>query len=288
MDKSNRQPKISIVITAYNSEQFIRASVSSALAQSYPDFEVVVVNDGSSDRTEEICATIYDDRLRYLNKGRLGRARALNEGIDAATGEYIAINDADDLSLPYRLECSMSFAQAHPELAFLGTAYIRTTVFHDEIPEEAQSACKAIDPDRVRWLSPSTVYRRNIFVNSTLLYPKAIWKQVAGYDERLPLSEDYDFQLRALQFGQAAILPCHTVLWYFNPNSYFKQKSRREQVETIRFIRSRALRSLNLPTLLRFYHPIWRMTSGMTRACPPLLKVVNSVRTVVAKELIIK
>jgi glycosyltransferase involved in cell wall biosynthesis len=281
MDNADRQPKISVVITAYNAERYIHASVSAALAQTYSNFEVIVVDDGSSDRTDKICAAINDRRLRYFHRERLRRARALNEGIAASEGDYIAINDADDLSLPHRLEYSMDFARLHPDLAFLGTEYIRTTSFHDQIPAEAQSTSGGALPDRIRWLRPTTVYRRNVFVNSTLFYPKSTWRRIGGYDERLPLSEDYDFQLRALQCGLAAVLPGQTVIWYANPTSYFKQKSRREQVETLKFIRRRAHRLLKLPYWLRFYHPIWVVASGCTRAVPSLLGVVNGTRNVI-------
>jgi glycosyltransferase involved in cell wall biosynthesis len=283
MNNPGRQPKVSVVITAYNAERYIHASVSAVLAQSYPNFEIIVVDDGSSDRTDEICAAVNDSRLRYLHRGRLGRARALNEGIAASEGEYIAINDADDLSLPCRLECSMNFARQCQDLAFLGTGYIRTAEFHDQIPVEALSICREVAPDQAWRLSPATVYRRNVFVNSTLLYPKSIWQRIGGYDERLPLSEDYDFQLRALQCGKAFMLPCRTVFWYANPGSYFKQKSRREQLDAIKFIRLRAHQLLKLPLWLRFYHPAWRMASGCTRVFPSLLPVVNGVRAVMTK-----
>ena len=281
MDNPDRQPKVSVVITAYNAERYIRASVSAALAQTYPNFEVVVVDDGSFDQTGEICAAVDDARFRYLQRGRLGRGRALNEGVSAATGDYIAINDADDLSLPLRLEYSMSFARRHPDLAFLGTEYVTTNVFHEHIPRELLSTSGEAVPDRIGWLSPMTVYRRNVFVNSTLFYPKSTWRQIGGYDERLPLSEDYDFQLRALQYGKAVILPRRTVLWYTNPGSYFKQKSRREQVETLKLVRRRAHRLLNLPLWLRLYHPLWVAASGCTHAFPSLLTVVNAVRGVI-------
>jgi len=285
---SSPQPKVSVLITAYNAESYIRASVDAALAQTYSNFEVIVVDDGSSDKTGDICSTVEDIRFRYFSRERLGRARALNEGIAAADGEYIAINDADDLSFPCRLECSVNFARWHPDLAFLGTEYIRTSVFHEQIPAEALSICREVAPNHGRWLSPATVYRRSVFVNSTLLYPKSIWQRVGGYDEHLPLSEDYDFQLRALQYGKAVLLPCRTVFWYANPESYFKQKSRREQVETIKFIRRRAHPLLNLPLWLRFYHPIWRVTSRCTHAFPQLLTVVNGIRTVRTKPRLMK
>ena len=282
------QPKVSVVITAYNAERYIHASVTAALAQTYSNYEVVVVDDGSSDRTDEICAAINDSRLRYLHRGRLGRARALNEAIAAAEGEYIAINDADDLSLPCRLECSMNFARLHPDFVFLGTEYIQTPVFHEQIPAEALSTCREVGPEQAWWPSSITVYRRSIFVNSTLLFPKSIWQRIGGYDERLPLSEDYDFQLRALQYGKAVFLPCRTVFRYANPGSYFKQKSRREQVETVKLIRQRAHGLLKLPPLLRFYHPMWVIATRCTRAFPLLLTVVNGIRTVKAKSRLMR
>lgn len=277
------RPKVSIVITAYNAERYILASVRTALAQTYPNFEVLVVDDGSSDRTGEICAAVNDGRFRFLNKGRLGRPRALNAGIAAAVGEYIALNDADDLSLPHRLEYSIDFACSHPDLAYLGTGYIKTTLFHDQLPPEILSASQEALSDQVLWPGPATVYRRNMFVNSTLLYPKSTWERLGGYDERLPLSEDYDFQLRALQYGRAAVLPGRTVLWYSNPDSYFKKKSRREQWAALASIRRRAHRLLNLPTVLRFYHPFWVIASEIFGALPPLLRVVKGVRNVMTK-----
>jgi len=283
MNDRGRQPKVSILITAYNAERYIHASVSAALAQRYPNFEVVVVNDGSSDKTGEICAAIRDSRLRYLSRGRLGRARALNEGIAAAAGDYIAINDADDLSLPGRLAYSMEVACAHPDLAYLGTWYIRTAHFRDQTPSTESSALKEGASDRIVWPAPAMVYLRNMFVNSTLLYPKSTWERIGGYDERLPLSEDYDFQLRALQCGRAAWLPRRTVVWYENPESFFKKKSKREQWESLGLIRRRARRLLRLPLLLGLYHPVWVMMSECTAAVPVLRTVMSGVRDVIGR-----
>ena len=127
---------VSIVITAYNAEQFIGACIKAALAQTYPNFEVLVVDDGSTDGTSRICRSIADPRFHYLTWGRLGRPRALNAGVDAAKGEYIAINDADDLSLPYRLQYSIDFMREHPEMAYLGTGFAETNTFHERIPDE--------------------------------------------------------------------------------------------------------------------------------------------------------
>ena len=251
-------PRVSIVFTAYNAERYIKASVSAALSQTYHNFEVIVVDDGSIDRTGEICAAITDPRFRYLYKGRLGRSRALNVGVEHAQGDYIAINDADDLSLPHRLEYSIEFLLAHPDVAFLGTGFVETAVFQESIPQDILVA-SAFSTHRgeVLWPSRLTVYRRNLFNNSTLLFPKAVWRAVGGYDERLSLCEDYDFYLRAMQCGKAALLPGQTVMWYTNPDGFFKQKSLEDYLAAMAVIKLRALDVLGLPRWMRLYHPLW-------------------------------
>jgi glycosyltransferase involved in cell wall biosynthesis len=275
---SSEKPMVSIVITAHNAERYIQASLKAALAQSYSNFEVVVVDDGSSDKTGALCAENTDPRLRYMNRGRLGRQRALNEGIAAAEGEYIAINDADDLSLPHRLAYSMDFFRAHPDLAFLGTGFDVTTSFGDAISDEILSETSTTVCEEPWWLSRVTVYCRNVFVHSTVVYPKSTWERIGGYDEQLTNSEDYDFYLRALQCGPAVLLPGHTVLWYTNPNGYFKQKNKREHLGALSFIKRRAHRLLNLPRWLRLYHPLWVVWFELVQRFPGLMDLARTMK----------
>lgn len=250
-------PMVSIVFTAYNAERYIGASVAAALAQTYPNCEVIVVDDGSTDRTGAVCQRISDRRLRYLNKGRLGRSKALNLGVDCARGVYIAINDADDLSLPHRLRYSVDFLRRHDPVAFLGTHFAETTAFYESLPQGALAAAASSLLDGCTWPSRSTVFRRNVFNNSTLMYPKSTWTAVGGYDESLSLCEDYDFYLRALQCGPAALLPGLTVLWYTNPTGFFKQKSVEDYLAAMSYIKRRAWGLLELPLWMRLYHPLW-------------------------------
>ena len=277
---SHGMPMVSIVITAYNAERFIGACIKAALAQTYPNFEVLVVDDGSTDRTAQISRSVSDPRCRLLTWGRLGRPRALNAGVAAAKGEYIAINDADDLSLPHRLQYSMHFMQKHPDMAYLGTGFAETSSFHETIPDEILATVPQFEkippvlPNRVE------LFRRNLFNNSTLLYPKSTWKQIGGYDEQLGNSEDYDFYLRALQCGPAALLPGHTVLWFTNPNGYFKQKSKREHLGALGFIKRRAHRLLNLPGWLRLYHPLWVVWFEFVQRFPSLLEFARIIKSV--------
>ena len=275
-------PMVSIVVTAYNAERFIGACIKAALAQTYPNFEVLVVDDGSPDGTAEICRSITDPRLRFLTWGRLGRPKALNAGIAEAKGEYIAINDADDLSLPDRLGYVMKFFRNNPEAAIIGTGFHKTREFLDRPPDDLAGEPCVLGSKPPMWLSRSMVFRRNLFVNSTVVYPKSTWERIGGYDEHLGITEDYDFDLRALQCGSAALLSGRTVLWFTSPTSFFKQKSTQENLRALRFIKRRAHRLLNLPLWLRWYQPLWEVGFHATQRCPSLLSLTNGIRKMIS------
>jgi glycosyltransferase involved in cell wall biosynthesis len=278
MTYSSLYPKVAIIITAYNAQRYILACIRAALSQVYPAFEVVVVDDGSNDDTKRLCLSMQDARLRYLNKGHIGRQRALNEGIAHTDAEYIAINDADDLSLPHRLRYTMEFFRDHEHTALVGTAFSATAVFLDSVPDSFLTTAESEHHTHIMWPSRATMFRRNLFTHSTVMFPKRIWELIGGYDESLTLSEDYDFYLRAMQHGPAALLPSRTVLWFTNPSGIFKQRPNRDNLQTLRLIKARAHRLLGLPAWLSWYQPLWEVAFHVTSRCPFMLDVTCRIR----------
>lgn len=126
-------PKISVVMPAYNSEKYIAEAIESILNQTFTDFEFIIINDGSTDRTEEIILSYNDERIVYLkNEKNMGIVYTLNRGLDTAKGEYIARMDSDDISLPTRFEEQIEYLEKHPEITVLGTAI---NIFGEEIDE---------------------------------------------------------------------------------------------------------------------------------------------------------
>ena len=116
-------PKISVIMPAYNAEKYIKEAIDSILAQTFSDFEFIILDDGSTDGTAEIVRSYSDKRIRFVqNEHNLGIANTLNRGLDLAQGEYIARMDADDISLPERFEKQVSFMDKHPKTAVCATA----------------------------------------------------------------------------------------------------------------------------------------------------------------------
>ncbi len=179
--------RVSVVLTVYNSEKYIEDALKSLQAQTYPHFETIVVDDGSTDRTAEIVAGYTSERVRLLRPGRLGRARALNYGVANAQGEYIAILDADDIALPTRLERQVELLDAHPEIGLVGTG-------HRRLRQDGSTADVPCAEDDVH-LRRGLLFAM-LFHHSTAMYRRECFQRVGGYDESLSCCLDHDLYLR--------------------------------------------------------------------------------------------
>lgn len=117
-------PKVSVLMPVYNAAPFLAEAIDSILAQTFADFEFVIINDGSTDGSEEIIAAYRDSRIRYLNnENNLGLVATLNRGIDCSQGQYIARMDGDDICLPKRFAKQVEHLDRNPEVGVCGTAY---------------------------------------------------------------------------------------------------------------------------------------------------------------------
>ena len=108
-------PLVSVIVPAYNAERFLGRALRSGLAQTYPHLELIVVDDGSADRTAEVIRSFTDARIRHLSQPNRGQGAARNLGIRASTGRYVTFLDADDVYLPQKVERQVEFLKTHPE-----------------------------------------------------------------------------------------------------------------------------------------------------------------------------
>lgn len=191
--------KISVVMPAYNAEKYITEAIDSILNQTYTDFEFIIINDGSTDNTEDIILSYKDERIVYLkNEKNSGIVYTLNRGLDVARGEYIARMDSDDISLPTRFEEQIKYLEKHKNIAVLGTAI---KIFGDNI--EASVFENSVHPKKAK---------AELLFSSSLAHPTVIIKKTILDSFNLRYEEDYkgmeDFRLwwRISQYGDIVSL----------------------------------------------------------------------------------
>ncbi len=189
---------LSAVIAAHDAAPTIRAAVASALAQTLPVLEVIVVDDGSSDGTADLAAAIDDPRVRVIQRAQGGPGAARNTGIAAARGEHVAFLDSDDLWLPGYAARASAVLEAATNPGF---AYTDAYAFDVTGRVRRTTAMEAPhDPPREREPFLAALLQRN-FVFTATTVPAAVLERVGGFDETLRTSEDYDLWLRILIAG---------------------------------------------------------------------------------------
>jgi glycosyltransferase involved in cell wall biosynthesis len=183
--------RITALIPTYNSEQYIRETVDSVLAQTYPVHEVIVVDDGSTDRTQEVLAS-YGDRIRYVRQANAGPPVARNTGLAHATGNWIALLDSDDLWVPEKLELQMDYVQRHPSC---GLVYTDMKTFDDGgIIEESVKISRNLTLP-IGYIFPE-MFAETLFQTSAVLVRKSCIDAVGVFDTELRMGDDYELFLR--------------------------------------------------------------------------------------------
>lgn len=180
-------PLVSVIIPCYNHARFLGESIESVRSQTYPNIEVIVVDDGSTDHTAEV-ARRYPE-VRYVRQNNQGLAAARNTGLRESHGEFLVFLDADDRLLPEAVECGVHYLTRSPELAFVSGRYRYISEEGAILREYSQEPA---GPD-----SYASFLRGNyIGMHATVTYRRQALEAVGGFDPSLPACEDYDIYLR--------------------------------------------------------------------------------------------
>ncbi len=182
-------PAISVLLPAYNAAAFIRPAVESVLTQTCGDFELLAIDDGSTDSTRAILAEYRDPRLRLLvNERNIGLTATLNRGLREARGELIVRQDADDVSQPERFAKQLAFLREHPDVMLLGTAARQ----FDAAGRSLGALDMPCSPLAVRW----AMLFDNPFLHTAVMFRRAVVGEFTGYDESFSISQDYELWSR--------------------------------------------------------------------------------------------
>lgn len=211
--------RVSVVIPTYNSGPLVAGAVESALAQTAPPHEVIVVDDGSTDDSADRLAR-FGDRIRYVRKPNGGVSSARNSGVAEASGDAVAFLDADDVWHPRKLEQQTNALVARPDLGLLGTrVYAWPAAAHPDAGPATEPVTITLDE----------LVERNNLVTSTVLARTAALRAAGPFDPSLQGPEDYDLWLRVARVSAVGVLPVALTGYRVGtPNSLSKNAVRME------------------------------------------------------------
>jgi len=197
---SVNEPKVSVIIPTLNRSSTILAAIYSVLGQSYKNLEVIVVDDGSVDDTEQRVCSISDTRLKYLKYAESrGAPTARNSGIRACSAEIVAFCDSDDIWHPEKL--NRMYDVLYQESRLVGACSSSICFDGGSVTWVPDFLC-----DEIGYLRKAELFERNFVSTSTLIVSKSALNNVGGFDEDLPRFQDWDLVLRLLSVGSIAIV----------------------------------------------------------------------------------
>ena len=198
-------PRVTILVPVYNGASHLAETLTSLLAQTYKDFELLIVDDGSTDNSAEIINSFSDPRIRMIRKENGGLCSTLNRGIQEARGEYIARSDQDDISFPHRLNREMMVADMYPEA--LGMFAYNTKIggkhsWANSDKLTMTNSVKAYDP-----------IKDGCLLGSTMLVRTSALREIGGFRERYYPVDDWDLEFRLAEKGKVLVV-CEPLVAY--------------------------------------------------------------------------
>lgn len=222
------KPIITVLMPVYNAEKYISDAIASVLQQSFTDFELLIINDGSTDNTENIIASFTDARIVLINQSNQGVAAALNNGLQIARANYIARFDADDICMPQRLQVQYDFLSSNPDYTIVGT----DVDYLDMNDEFVFSYCSSVyTNEQIQQQQFVTCP----FIHSSVLFRKENVLKAGGYNIHAHTFEDHLLWPKILSQGKGHNLSEKLLKVRLNPGSVtIDEKWRNRRFHTIK------------------------------------------------------
>lgn len=229
---TNNHPCVSVLVPVYNAAPFIAATIQAVLNQSMNDFELILLNDASTDNSEEIINSFNDKRIVYArNEQNLGISATRNKLVSMARGDYIAVLDHDDICLPQRLETQVRFLKENPQIAMIGSWFelfspADTPVWKRLVVNMGWVWCQPLFPDF------KDAWRGNVLMHPTAMYRRALFqKHSIRYNPDYTPAEDYDLVCQALEAGlKLANIPQVLLKYNLHGNNFSLRKKEQMRI----------------------------------------------------------
>ena len=248
-------PKISVIMSVHNGERHLAESIESILGQSFTDFELIIVDDCSNDKTSDILKgySYKDPRVKIImNEKNLGLTISLNIGIKSSKGEYIARMDAGDTSEKKRFEKQVRFLYENQDHVLVGS-FAHT--FDDDSRIVGEMKYGTDDKTLKK-----TLIKINPLVHSSIMMRRRAFEQAGGYNEEWRYCQDYELYFRLARLGKFANLPEYLVSYRMTPNSITRRKNKKQVSFAIK-ARTKAIKEGQYPFWAYFY--LLRPTIGL-------------------------
>lgn len=225
-------PKLSVIMPVFNAERFLEQSVRSILNQSFRDFELIVIDDGSTDDTVNIINSFHENRIvLVINENRLGLPESLNKGINLAKGEYIARMDADDIADKQRLEIQYQFLLKNPELGIVSSKVLLI----DKKGHTTGRWHRNYSPEEIFY----HLHFNNILAHSTIMGKKSTFLEYGGYNNHFDKVEDFHLWQKISKQYALFILPRYLLKIRIHDESVSLKNLRLQQNLTEKLVRER-------------------------------------------------
>jgi glycosyltransferase involved in cell wall biosynthesis len=214
-------PKVTVLMPVYNGERYLREALESILRQTFSDFEFLIIDDGSRDGTSTILRSYHDERIRVVENGRnLGLIATLNKGLQMARGEYVARMDADDISLPQRLERQLDYMERHREVCVVSSYY-----YHIDEKYRVFETCRPEPKDFL------ISFKMHVEGYNPICHPAAMFRtkpvrDAGGYSPEYPHAEDGALWFRLDSLGMKfGVVPRFLFLYRYHPRQITQTRS---------------------------------------------------------------
>lgn len=194
-----RKPKISVLMTIYNHDKFLKSAIKSIISQKFKDWELLAIDNGSTDNTKKILKKIKNKKIRcFFLKKNIGRTNCLNYGLKLCRGKFIAILDSDDLAKKNRFETQINEFNKNNEVALVGSNY--------NLINEKGKILKEINFSAKINQNPRLIFFKNPIAHSTIMFKKNLIKKIGQYSKNMKYAQDYLFILKVLKKNKIVIL----------------------------------------------------------------------------------
>lgn len=232
-----KTPRVSVVMPVYNGERYVRAAIDSILTQSFRDFELVIINDGSTDGSAQVIESYRDSRIVYVcNPENTGLASVRNKGLDIARGEYIAWLDCDDISLPDRLKMQVDLLDANPLIGLCGT-WVKTI---DGTTEDIWQY-----PTNPEFIRARMLFDDPLATSSIMMRADCVRERGLRFNLDHPPAEDYELWERISQHWRATNIPEVLTLYRIHPMQTSVTKAQMQK-DSVWAIQNRLLMQLGI------------------------------------------